>query len=117
MLNKLRWYACYSIVLVSSVAFAGSGIYVLWLEIRHSAAYESLVAFNATTVESWVNSPHQHATVMDVAITGTILLACTAVLVSPILGAWALLNRLDSRDSQNSQVEGACEDTRNEKAD
>ena len=117
MLNKLKWYACYSIVLVSSVAFAGSGIYVLWLEVRRSAAYESL---NAFTVESWnamANLPHQHATVMDVAITGTILLACTAVLVSPILGAWALLNRLDSRDSQNSQVEGASEVTRNEKAD
>lgn len=117
MLNKLKWYACYSIVLVLSVAFAGSGIYVLWLEVRHSAAYESLVALNATTVESWANAPHQHATVMEMAIVGAILLACTAVLVSPILGAWALLNRLDSCGPQNSQVEGDCEDTCKEEAD
>lgn len=117
MLNKLKWYACYSIVLVFSVAFAVSGIYVLWLEVSRSAALESL---NDFTVESWnamANSPHQHATVMDMAITGAILLACTAVLISPILGGWALLIRLDSRGSQNSQVEGVCEDTRNEKAD
>lgn len=117
MLNKLKWYACCSIVLVFGVVFAVSGIYVLWLEVSRSAALESL---NAFTVESWnamANSPHQHATVLDMAITGTILLACTAVLISPILGAWALLIRLDSRGSQNSQVEGACEDTRKEKAD
>lgn len=117
MLNKLKWHACYSIVLVFSVAFAGSGIYALWLEVRHSAAHESLVALNATTVESWANAPHQHATVMDMAIVGAILIVCTAVLVSPILGAWALLNGLDSRGSQNSQIEGECEDTRKEEAD
>ena len=115
MLNKLKWYACYSIVLVSSVAFAGSGIYVLWLEVRRSAAYESL---NAFTVESWnamANSPHQHATVMDMVITGSIAVAGTVVMISPILGAWALLNRLDSHGPQNSQVERDSEDTRNEK--
>jgi len=117
MLNKLKWYACYSIVLAFSATFAVSGIYVLWLEFSHSAALESL---NAFTVESWnamANSPHQHATVMDMAITGAILLACTVVLISPILGGWALLIRLDSRGSQNSQVEGVCEDTRNDNAD
>lgn len=117
MLNKLKWYAYYSIALAFSIALAGSGIYVLWLEFSHSAALESL---NAFTVESWnamTNSPHQHATVMDMAITGAILLACTAVLISPILGGWVLLIWLDSRGSQNSQVEGGCEDTRNEKPD
>ena len=115
MLNKLKWYACYSIALVFSIAFAGSGIYVLWLEVRRSAGYESL---NSFTVESWnamTNSPHQHATVMDVVITASIALAGTAVMISPILGSWALVNWLDSHGSQNSQVERDSESARNEK--
>lgn len=115
MLNQLKWYACYSMLFGIAFAFAGSGIYVLWLEVRHSAAYESLVALHAITVESWANSPHQHATVMDMVITGSIAVAGTVVMISPILGAWALLNRLDSHGPQNSQVERDSEDTRNEK--
>lgn len=118
MLDKLK-KNCSSIVLVVSIVLAGSAWYVWWLATRQSTvnAFESL---NTFTVEPWnamANSPHQHATVIDMAITGSILLACTAVLISPILGAWALLNRLDSRGSQNSQVDGGGENARKGKSD
>lgn len=120
MLDKLKkncsWYAYYSIALVFSITFAGLGLYVLWLEVRRSAAYESL---NDFTVESWkavlANSSHQSMTIMDMAITASIALAGTAIMISPILGSWALVNWLDSHGSQNSQVERDSEDARNEK--
>lgn len=119
MLDKLKtncsWYAYYSIAMVFSITFAGLGLYVLRLEARRSAAYKYL---NDFTVESWnamTNSPHQHATVMDVVITASIALAGTAIMISPILGSWALVNWLDSHGSQNSQVERDSEDARNEK--
>ena len=110
VLDKLKkncsMYAYCSIVLVLSITFAGLGLYVLWLEVRRSAAYESL---NGFTVESWktvlANSSHQSMTIMDMAITVSILIACSAVMISPFLAAWVFLNRLDSRGSQNSQGE------------
>lgn len=120
MLDKLKkncsWCAYYSIALVFSITFAGLGLYMLWLEVRRSAAYESL---NDFTVESWktvlANSSHQSMTIMDMAITVSILIACSAVMISPFLAAWAFLNRLDSRGSQNSQVERDSEDIHDER--
>lgn len=110
MLDKLKkicsWYAYHSIALVFSVAFAGSGIYMLWLEVRRSAAYETV---NAFTVESWnavmANSPHRQATVWEMVVMVAVLILSTAVVVSPMLAIWVFLIRLDSRKSQNAQVE------------
>ena len=110
MLNKLKWYACYSIVLVFGVAFAGSGIYVLWLEVRRSAGYESL---NSFTVESWnamANSPHRQANVWEMVVMVAVLILSIAVVVSPVLAFWKFLILPDSRESPNAQVERDGED-------
>jgi hypothetical protein len=111
MLNKLKWYACYSIALVFSIAFAGSGIYVLWLEVRRSAGYESL---NSFTVESWnavmANSPHRQATVWEMVVMVAVLILSIAVVVSPVLALWKFLIQPNLRESQNAQVERDGED-------
>lgn len=110
MLNKLKWYACYSIVLVFGVVFAVSGIYVLWLEVRHSAGYESL---NSVTVESWkvmANSPHRQANVWEMMAMVAVLILSTALVVSPVLALLKFLILPDSRESQNAHVERDGED-------
>lgn len=104
MLDKLK-KNCSSIVLVFSIVLAGSGIYVLWLEVRRSAAYKSL---NSFTVESWnamANSPHRQATAWEMVVMVAVLILSTAVVVSPVLALWIFLIRPDSRKSQNAQVE------------
>ena len=108
MLNKLKWYACYSIVLVFGVAFAGSGIYAMWLEARRSAKYLSDV-----TVESWnamANSPHRQANVWEMVVMVAVLILSIAVVVSPVLAFWKFLILPDSRESPNAQVERDGED-------
>ena len=115
MLDKLKtncsWYAYYSIALVFSVAFAVSGIYMLWLEVRRNVAYETMSAF---TVESWnavmANSPHRQATVWEMVVMVAVVILSTAVVVSPMLALWVFLIRTDSRKSQNAQVERDGED-------
>lgn len=110
MLDKLKWYAHYSIVLVLSVAFAGLGIYVWLLEARRSAAYKSL---NDFTVESWnamALSPHRQATVWEMAVMVGVLILSTAVLASPALWVFAIASRMDSRESRSAQVESDGED-------
>lgn len=110
MLNKLKWYEYYSIELVFSIAFAGSGIYVLWLEVRRSAGYESL---NSFTVESWnamANSPHRQANVWEIVAMVAVLILSAAVVVSPVLTLWKFLILPDSRESPNTQVERDGED-------
>ena len=105
MLNKLKWYSCYSIALVFGVAFAGSGIYVLWLEVRRSAGYESL---NSFTVESWTamaNSPHRQANVWEMLVMAALLILSIAVAAFPVLALWKFLIPPDSRESQNAHVE------------
>lgn len=108
MLNKLKWYACYSIVLVFGVVFAVSGIYVLWLEVSRSAALESL---NAFTVESWnamATSPHRQATMWEMVMMFAVLILSMAVVVTPVLALWKFLILPDSRESQIVQIE--CDD-------
>ena len=67
-----------------------------WLEVRRSAAHESWIGVMA-------NSLHRHSTVMDRVITALIVLACAAIMISPILGAWALLSRFDLRKFNNTK--------------
>jgi len=113
MLNQLKWYACYSMLFGIAFAFAGSGIYVLWLEVRHSAAYESLVALHAITVESWnamALSPTRQATVWEMVVMAGALILSTAMLVSPVLALWVFAIRMDSRESRSAQVERDGED-------
>lgn len=100
MLNKLKWYACYSIVLMFGVAFAGSGIYVWWLEVRGSG--NSWIAVMA--------SPHRQATVWEIAVVVAVLILSTAVVASLVLTLWVFIIRLDSRKSQSAQVERDGED-------
>ena len=110
MLDKLKWSAHYSIVLVLSVAFAGLGIYVWWLEPRRSSAYKSL---NDFTVESWnamALSPLRQATVWEMAVMVGVLILATTVLVSPVLALWVFAIRKDSRESRSAQVERDGED-------
>jgi hypothetical protein len=108
MLNKLKWRTYRSTVLAFSIAFAGSGIYMLWLEVRRSAAHESL---NSFTVESWkamANSPHRQATMWEMVMMFTVLILSMAVVVSPVLALWKFLILPESRESQIAQVE--CDD-------
>ena len=110
MLNKLKWYACYSIALVFGVAFAGSGIYVLWLEVRRSAGYKSL---NSFTIESWTamaNSPHRQANAWEMAVMVAVLILSIAVVAYPVLILWKFLILPDSRESPTAQVERDGED-------
>lgn len=107
MLNKLKLYAYYSIRLVFGITFAGSGIYMLWLEVRRSAGHESL---NSFTVESWkamANSPHRQATMWEMVMMFAVLILSMAVVVSPVLALWKFLILPDSRESQIVQV--ACD--------
>ena len=114
MLDKLKkncsMYAHCSIVLVFSIVLAGSGIYVMWLEARRSAAFKYL---NDFTVESWnamALSPHRQATVWEMAVMVVVVILSTAVLVSPVLALWVFAIRMDSRESQSAQVEYNGED-------
>jgi hypothetical protein len=103
MLNKLKQYACYSIVLVFGVAFAGSGIYVWWLEVRRSASHgKSWIAVMA--------SPHRQATVWEIAAVVAVLILATAVVASLVLTLWVFVIRLDSRESRSAQIERDGED-------
>lgn len=111
MLNKLKWYAYYSIRLMFGIAFAGSGIYMLWLEVRRSAGDESL---NSFTVESWkamANSPHRQANVWEMVMMFAVLILSMAVVASPMLAFWKFLILPDSRELQTVQVE--CDDEGN----
>jgi len=110
MLNKLKWYAYYSIRLMFGIAFAGSGIYMLWLEVRRNAGHESL---NSFTVESWkamANSSHRQATMWEMVMMFAVLILSMAVAVSPVLALWKFLVLPDSRESQTAQVEWDDED-------
>ena len=122
MLNKLKRYAHYSIVLVLSIVFAGSGIYVMWLEARRSAKYLSDV-----TVESWnamALSPHRQATVWEMVVMVGVLILSTAVLVSPVVALWGFAIRaLGIRnpdglaESRSAQVERDGEDNHGQVCD
>jgi hypothetical protein len=114
VLDKLKkncsMYAYCSIVLVFGIVFAGSGIYVWWLEARRSAAYKYL---NDFTVESWnamALSPPRQATVWEMAVMVGVHILSTAVLVSPVLALWVFAIRMDSRESRSAQVERDGED-------
>jgi hypothetical protein len=100
MLNKLKWCAYYSIALVFGVAFAGSGIYVWWLEVRRSG--NSWIAVMA--------SPQRQATAWEIAVITAVLILSTAVVASLVLTLWVFVIRLDSRESQSAQVEHDGED-------
>lgn len=124
MLDKLKRYAHYSIVLVLGIVFAGSGIYVMWLEARRSAAFKYL---NDVTVESWnamALSPHRQATVWEMAVMVGILILSTAVLISPVLALWVFAIRaLGIRnpdglaESRSAQVERDGEDNHGQVCD
>ena len=111
MLNKLKWWTYRSTVLAFSIAFAVSGICMLWLEVRRSAGHESLNSFTAESWNAMANSPHRQATMWEMVMMLAVLILSMAVVVSPVLAFWKFLILPDSRESQIVQVE--CDDEDN----
>ena len=130
MMNKIRerlsWDADCTILLVRFILVVVVVVCVVWYCRTHpyngeSEVLNSLIA-DATKSEGPPATVWETIAVMVMGplyfvLSVAVLLLPLVVSGLPVLAIFVVMDWLDSRGSKNSQVEGACEDTRNEKAD